>query len=66
MDKSALTERFGAPLHGTPSCCVNRPAPNVYRQAYTKRCKPLAAVCSGLQRLVYVCRYTFGAGRSWR
>eukprot|EP00969_Alexandrium_andersonii_P130032 5748461-Alexandrium_andersonii.AAC.1 len=27
------------------------------------RCKPLQTAASGLQRLAYVCRYTFGAGR---
>eukprot|EP00969_Alexandrium_andersonii_P155858 6890916-Alexandrium_andersonii.AAC.1 len=27
-----------------------RPAPDVYRQTYTRRCKPLAAVYSSLQR----------------
>eukprot|EP00969_Alexandrium_andersonii_P252144 11144577-Alexandrium_andersonii.AAC.1 len=30
------------------ACFENTPTPNVYRQMFSKRCKPLAAVCCGL------------------
>eukprot|EP00969_Alexandrium_andersonii_P366490 15468653-Alexandrium_andersonii.AAC.1 len=38
-----------------PRIAFFRPAPNVYGHTYTRRCKPLAAVCSALQRFAALC-----------